>query len=233
METEIKAAVKAIFSSNTFEEALEKTRPLRGEYIAEHSVKSWNSLVSYYKKLDIVPSQVVAEAVPEYGMPVTDAVDNDNDDENDMTPENEEPEKDIHDDDSDIKDEAPEENSMEEDTVDYMLYQNDGEKVLWYGHIVNHKNLKVGESAVMIRMNNLGIGRGKVLATARMTMDEVSLFHRCYAHIRAWKSSDKSKVELFKRAFDNLQGAVQDPAFPKKGTNKTICEFILNHKSDK
>lgn len=225
----IKETVKNIFKSNTFEDALELTRTLRGEYIREFGVKSWNGLVTYYKKANIIPevsiasepeSDAISEEVSEAEigslaevLPLV----NDNDVSDTDASENDSAEPE-----SEIK------HQVEEERVEYMLYQNDGDKVDWYGHFVNYKGLKVGDCDMMIRMNNLGIGMGKVLATASMTMDEIAMFHRCYAAIRTSTSSDSKRVILFKRAFNNLQDAMKDPAFATKSTKKAIVDFVLN-----
>lgn len=67
MNTTIKNEVKDLFSSLPFEAALEATKGLRGEYIKEFGVKSWNGLVSYYKKANIQPKEtMVAEPEPKY-----------------------------------------------------------------------------------------------------------------------------------------------------------------------
>lgn len=121
---------------------------------------------------------------------------------------------------------------QEEERVEYMLYQNDGEKVDWYGHFVNFKGLKVGESGMMVRMNNLGVGRGKVLATAYMTMKEIGMFHKCYASIRQRTASDNKRVELFTKAFNNLQSAMRDPKFATLSTGYAIAHFVLNYKKE-
>ena len=122
-----------------------------------------------------------------------------------------------------------EEEMPEEETVEYMLYQNAGDKVDWYGHYVNHKGLKVGDEAMMVRMNNLGVGMGKVIATAQLTMEEIGVFHKCYASTRSAKVSDNIKVKLFVTAFNNLKAAVKDPAFPSKSSNKDIELFVRHY----
>lgn len=69
METTIKDQVKNIFKTNAFETALELTRDLRGEYISENGVKSWNALVAYYKKANIQPDKTqVAEPGEKYSV---------------------------------------------------------------------------------------------------------------------------------------------------------------------
>ena len=67
MEAKIKDTVKNIFKANAFEAALELTENLRGEYIAEYGVKSWNALVAYYRKASLKQEAVmVAEPEPAY-----------------------------------------------------------------------------------------------------------------------------------------------------------------------
>lgn len=133
----------------------------------------------------------------------------------------------------DASDSKCEDVSSDVETVEYMLYQNAGDKIDWYGHFVNYKGLKVGDEDMMIRMNNLGIGMGRVVATAKMTMDEIAMFHKCYAVIRANTASDNRRVMLFKRAFNNLQDAMRDPAFSTKTKSKDMCDFVLNYESNK
>ncbi len=132
----------------------------------------------------------------------------------------------------DANDNKKSENEVVE-TVEYMLYQNAGDKIDWYGHFVNYKGLKVGDEGMMIRMNNLGVGMGRVIATAQMTMEEIGMFHKCYAVIRANTASDNRRVMLFKRAFNNLKGSMKDPAFATKTKSKDICDFVLNYDSNK
>lgn len=235
MEATVKEIVKNIFKSNTFEAAFELTREYRSEYLAEFGIKSRNSLVSYYKKANIIPESNVAEPEPEYGITAIDTSDEaseDVDDEDSLDIEDneeEEEEADTLSSEDDSEAEEAEESEPEEERVEYMLYQNAGDKVDWYGHYVNHKGLKVGDEAMMVRMNNLGVGMGKVIATAQMTMEEIGVFHRCYASIRADKISDNIKVMLFERAFNNLKDAMRDPAFPSKSSNKEIELFVLHY----
>ena len=227
MEATIKETVKNIFKFNTFESALDLTRDLRGEYIREFGVKSWNGLVTYYKKLNIIPEGKAAEPENEYAPTI-------------VEPEEEESTTDMTEEEMDAmadaiaEEEAAEETAKEGDAsevekVEYMLYQNAGDKIDWYGHFVNYKGLKVGDEDWMIRMNNLGVGMGRVIATAQMTLPEINVFHKCYAAIRALSASDNRRVTLFKRAFNNLQEAMKDPAFATTTTNKSICDFVLNY----
>lgn len=224
MEATIKETVKNIFKTHTFEEAVELTKQYCGEYIREFGVKSWNGLMTYYKNANISPEQsVVAEPEAEYPAddvetPGTDATEFDA---NTLE---------VVDDANDCK---QEENETEVETVEYMLYQNAGDKIDWYGHFVNYKGLKVGEEDMMVRMNNLGVGMGRVIATAQMTMDEIAMFHKCYAMIRSNTSSDNRRVMMFKRAFNNLKDAMNDPAFATKTKSKDICDFVLNYDSNK
>ena len=67
METTIKDQVKNIFKTNAFGTALELTRNLRGEYINEYGVKSWNAMASYYRNANIQPeTKQVSEPDPKY-----------------------------------------------------------------------------------------------------------------------------------------------------------------------
>lgn len=269
MNTTIKNEVKNLFLTLTFDEALEATRELRGEYIKEFGVKSWNGLVRYYKKANIKPVAIqVAEPETIYTEESSEVshekqtkISNNETEENEtqneiiiatISPENvgemhnmlegvfgEEHESTETSDSGDIQVEEADEISSnkveikeEEERVEYMLYQNDGEKIDWYGHFVNHKGLKVGESGMMVRMNNLGVGRGKVLAAAYMTMDEIGMFHKCYASIRKGTLSDNKKVELFTKAFNNLQSAMNDSKFATLSTGKEITNFVLNYKKE-
>ena len=376
----IKEQVKHIFQANTFETALELTRDLRGEYIREYGVKSWNALVSYYRKA-ILKQKVTQVAEPECNYtdtskdnPSDDANANSNEKDSDatmmiLTPDNvgelhntlsglfsEEKEstckefvskedkpnvgkklikttmmqqyeemkkkhpdalllfrvgdfyelfgedaidasdvlgitltrrmngkagsieltgfphhaldtylpklvragkrvaiceqleehkkvtvKEVVESANQIKEEQKDITKPttdthnypeEEERVAYMLYQNDGEKVDWYGHFVNYKGLKVGDRSMMVRMNNLGVGKGKVLATASMTMKEIEMFHKCYAAIRQSTPSDTKRVELFTKAFNNLQSAMRDSRFAILSTGKTIANFVLNYKEE-
>lgn len=222
MEATIKETVKNIFKSNTFKNALDLTRDFRGEYIREFGVKSWNGLVTYYKKLNIIPEEKAAEPESEYAPTMVEsdveklpAV---SEEENEATTV------------AIIKEVSEKSDKTEKpEVVEYMLYQNVGDKLDWYGHFVNYKGLKVGEEDWMIRMNNLGVGMGRVIATAQMTLPEINVFHKCYAAIRALSASDNRRVTLFKRAFNNLQEAMKDPAFATTTTNKSICDFVLNY----
>lgn len=80
MEAKIKDTVKNIFKANAFEAALELTENLRGEYIAEYGVKSWNALVAYYRKASLKQEvAMVAEPEPAYATSAKDeACENDN-----------------------------------------------------------------------------------------------------------------------------------------------------------
>lgn len=338
METTIKDQVKNIFKTNAFETALELTRNLRGEYINEYGVKSWNAMASYYRKANIQPeTKQVSEPDPKYiettptvkkeeskksqskGMSTTllmkqyeemkqkhpdsillfrvgdfyetfgkDAVEASevlgitltrrmngkadtielagfphhaldtylpklvragkrvaiceqlddpkkvkvtekvipNTDQKclfDEQPANVQVE---------VQKEADDNKEPDVEKIEYMLYQNDGEKVDWYGHFVNYKGLKVGDKDMMIRMNNLGIGKGKVLATASFTMDEVAMFHKIYAAIRKANKSDNKRVEKFTVAFNKLQEAMKSPEFASKKKAKEIADYVLNFKGN-
>lgn len=222
MESTIKETVKNIFKSNTFENALDLTRDFRGEYIREFGVKSWNGLVTYYKKLNIIPEEKAAEPESEYAPTMVES------DVEELPAISEEENEDTAV--AIIKEVSEKSDKTEKpEVVEYMLYQNAGDKLDWYGHFVNYKGLKVGEEDWMIRMNNLGVGMGRVIATAQMTLPEINVFHKCYAAIRALSASDNRRVTLFKRAFNNLQEAMKDPAFATTTTNKSICDFVLNY----
>lgn len=248
MEATIKETVKNIFKTNKFEDALDLTRNLRGEYIREFGVKSWNGLATYYKSANIIPELPVA-AEPEEGysdfvsdMPdigktkadaksqasalskkdieklfkqkIEEAEESLKDKETGGVPyeemleawikiqeefystygvkpgddykkaldiyrnfdpnedqekflkqfrESESTDANVHEVSDDANDCKQEENETEDESVDYMLYRNVGDKVEWYGHYVNYAGLKVGDIGMMVRMNNLGVGRGKVL----------------------------------------------------------------------
>lgn len=378
MNTEIKNNVKNLFSTLKFEDALEATRNLRGEYIAEYGVKSWNAMVAYYKKANIQPKEtMVAESETTYTETTqeksseTEKTGNKEKDTDvmmmNLTPENvgdlhntlagifgedvespckksspkaehksvaktplmnqyeemkkkhpdaillfrvgdfyetfsedaisaseilgitltkrangnsksielagfphhaldtylpklvragkkvaiceelEDPQK-VNVKEMDIPRNLPSSDKNyekehkpevvqdpevnDEERVDYMLYQNDGDRIDWYGHFVNYKGLKVGDSGMMVRMNNLGVGRGKVLATASMTMNEIGMFHKCYAFIRQSYASDNKRVELFTKAFNNLQEAMRDPKFATLSKGKDIAEFVLKYKKE-
>ncbi len=233
MEATIKETVKNIFKTHAFDEAVALTENCRGEYIHEFGVKSWNALVTYYKHANITPEpSVVAEQEAEYSTtePDTDASETEVFEVAEADVEYC-AESNITEDDSEAGDSDACETDVE--IVEYMLYQNAGDKVEWYGHSVNYKGLKVGDEDWMIRMNNLGVGIGRVIAAAQMTLPEINIFHKCYAVIRANTQSDNSRVMLFKRAFNNLQEAVKDPAFVTKTKSKDICDFVLNYDSNK
>lgn len=233
MESTIKETVKNIFKTHAFDEAVALTENCRGEYIHEFGVKSWNGMMTYYKNANITPEpSVVAEPEAEYSTtePDTDASETEVFEVAEADVEYC-AESNITEDDSEAGDSDACETDVE--TVEYMLYQNAGDKVEWYGHYVNYKGLKVGDEDWMIRMNNLGVGIGRVIAAAQMTLQEINIFHKCYAVIRANTQSDNSRVMLFKRAFNNLQEAVKDPAFVTKTKSKDICDFVLNYDSNK
>lgn len=236
MEAAIKETVKNIFKTNTFEKALELTREYRGEYIREFGVKSWNALVTYYKHANITPeTAVAADPEAEYIATETGASEVESDVIDSGNVGMLEISKDIAIGitDVDYAEDDKQWETQEEETVPYMLYQNVGDRIVWYGHFVNYKELEVGDEDLMIRMNNLGVGMGRVIATAQMTMNEIAMFHKCYAVIRANTASDNKRVMLFKRAFNNLKDAMNDPAFATKTKSKDICDFVLNYDSNK
>lgn len=221
LATTLKDQVKNIFKTNSYETAMELTKGMYLDYLREYGLKSWNALASYYSKANIQPEEIqVAESETEY----SETKEHDSQESMDSV------EAQVEEIASESTDEV--EVSEEEERVEYMLYQNDGENVSWYSHFVNYKGLKVGESGMMVRMDNLRVGRGKVLATASMTMEEIEMFHKCYAAIRQSTLSDNKRVELFTKAFNNLQSAMRDPKFATLSKGKEIADFVLNYKNE-
>lgn len=197
----IKDRVKEIFQTRSFEEALETTRDIRKYYIEEYGVKSWNALVAYYKKANIQPEPMVAEHVEEIYDTEEVAQMDENDD--DLLPFDEAREIETEEVEEEI--EVPETLAEEdEEKVEYMVYRNSGKNLVFYGHQVNYKHLPVDAEDMMIRMFNLGIGKGKVVATASLTIDEVGVFHTCYAIIRKRKISEEKMVEQFAFCLNHL-----------------------------
>lgn len=199
----IKDRVKEIFQTRTFDEALETTRDIRKYYIEEYGVKSWNAMVAYYKKANIQPEPIVAEPIEEvYDTEVEEEAIEENVD--DLLPFDEareiepEPETEVVEHEVETCEEEPQEK------VEYMVYRNSGKNLEFYGHQVNYKNLSIGEEDMMIRMFNLGIGKGKVIATASLTIEEVGLFHSIYANIRKRKISEEKMVEQFAFCLNHL-----------------------------
>ena len=66
MKKSIKSEVKNFFSSLSFNEALVASAPLKASYIDEYGIKSWNSLVAYYKKANNRSKVSVAEPEATY-----------------------------------------------------------------------------------------------------------------------------------------------------------------------
>ncbi len=236
MKSEIKNAVKAIFASNTFEVALEKTRELRSEYIKELGAKSWNGLVTYYKNANIIPVDEVAETEAEY-LP---AIENETEEEG-ITPEemaNIEEMDAIADtiaaeEQDESNEEKPADDSQMEE-VEYMLYRNTGDSVEWFGHRENFYGLSVGDTARMIRMNNKGVSEGLVVASNALTLDDVALFHRCYAVIIRMKRSYKEQLELAAKCLMNLPEAIARQYHRVPASDTKLTDYVLNFKkSDK
>lgn len=208
MEATIKETVKNIFKTNKFEEALYLTRNLRGEYIKEFGVKSWNALVVYYRKLNIIPDvSVVAE--PEKA----DDVKDDSNTTEKLEQENQE---------------EPQENV--DDTIEYMLYSNPGKEIEWFGHSENFRHYPIGHKAKMIRMNNRGVNEGVVVASAKMALDHVALFHRCYAVIIRMKRTNREQLELASRCLTNLYDAIGNEFHRVPNSDTKLTDYVLNFK---
>lgn len=203
MEAAIKETVKNIFKGNKFEDALELTSELRGEYIRECGVKSWNALVTYYKSVNIIPEPAVAEPEaddPDDGAEIPDA-------------------DEIEADDTDVE-------SVE--TVEYMLYRNTGDKVEWFGHRENFNGLQVGDTARMIRMNNKGVSEGQVIASNKLTLDDVALFHRCYGVIIKMKRSNKEQLDLAAKCLMNIPAAINRQYYRVSANDHKLTDYVLN-----
>ncbi len=236
MKSEIKNAVKSIFASNTFEVALEKTRELRSEYIKELGVKSWNCLVTYYKNANIIPVDEVAEEEEKY-LP---EIENETEEDGSIPEEiaNIEEMDAIADaiaaeEQDESNEEKPTDDSQMEE-VEYMLYRNTGDSVEWFGHRENLYGLSVGDTARMIRMNNKGVSEGLVVASNAMTLDDVALYHRCYAVIIRMKRSYKEQLELAAKCLMNLPEAIARQYHRVPASDTKLTDYILNFKkSDK
>lgn len=227
MEATIKETVKNIFKSNTFEAALDLTRDLRGEYIKEFGAKSWNGLVTYYKNADIVPESIVAEEEAEYSS-IAEESEEESEAVNEAATEDEL---------DAIADEVAEIESKEDDAeslpneerIEYMLYRNTGEKVEWFGHRENFYNLEVGATARMIRMNNKGVSEGVVVASNALTLDEVALFHRCYAVIIRMKRSYKEQLELAAKCLMKLPNSIAGKYHMVPASDTKLTDYVLNY----
>lgn len=240
METTIKDQVKNIFKTNAFETALDLTRNLRGEYIHEYGVKSWNALVTYYKNANIQPVAEVAEQEAEYNAESesTNETDEVAEIESEEAPATtEEATEETSSTDKEVGEEKPQESSevsesedeetQEVDTFEYMLYRNTGDKVEWFGHRENFYGLKVGDTARMIRMNNMGVSEGMVVATAALTLDHINLFHRCYGVIIKTKYSYKEQLNMAATCLNNMMAAVKDfSSLPKSDIKLT--DYVIN-----
>lgn len=224
METTIKDSVKKIFSTRKFEDALEATRYLRGDYIGEYGTKSWNALVAYYKKLDIMPEENVAEPENEYSVTEESIPGGTTNGEMDAIADAVAIEE---------KEESTEEESNVEE-VEYMLYRNTGDSVEWFGHRENFYSLPVGSTARMIRMNNNGVSEGMVVASNILTLDDVAIFHRCYAVIIRMKRSYKEQLELAAKCLMNLPEAIARQYHRVPTSDTKLTDYVLNFKkSDK
>lgn len=240
METTIKDQVKNIFKTNAFETALDLTRNLRGEYIKEYGVKSWNALVTYYKKANIQPVAEVAEQEAEYkaesdSSQETEEVSEIKSEETPATTEEVAEEASASEDgvgDENASEQTSEESTEEdgaheEETFEYMLYRNTGDKVEWFGHRENFYGLNVGDTARMIRMNNRGVSEGMVVATASLTLDHINLFHRCYGVIIKTKYSYKEQLTMAATCLNNMMEAVKDFSSLPKSDIK-VTDYIIN-----
>ena len=227
MEATIKETVKNIFKSNTFEAALDLTRDLRGEYIKEFGAKSWNGLVTYYKNANIVPESIVAEEEAEYSS-IAEESEEESEAVNEAATEDELDA--IADEVAEIKSKEDDAESLpEEERIEYMLYRNTGEKVEWFGHRENFYNLEVGATARMIRMNNKGVSEGFVVASNALTLDEVALFHRCYAVIIRMKRSYKEQLELAAKCLMKLPNSIAGKYHMVPASDTKLTDYVLNY----
>ena len=118
----------------------------------------------------------------------------------------------------------------EEDAVEYMLYRNEGGMVEWFGHFVNYNNLKVGDNDTMIRMNNRGVSRGTVVATNRLTLAQVAIFHRCYGIIIKMKRTYKEQLDLAAQCLNKIPQATESGNIPENDIKLT--DMVLNFKGN-
>lgn len=226
MEATIKETVKNIFKTHTFEEAVALTEGCRGEYIHEFGVKSWNALVTYYKHANVSPEPMtVAEPEAEYPVTEDEATNAEATDtaETDIAEE-------VETDNEMTADETSDDSESEVETVEYMLYRNTGANVEWFGHRENFKGLQVGETARMIRMNNNGVSEGIVVASNKLTLDDVALFHRCYGVIiRMKRTTYKEQLGLAARCLMNLPEAIGRQYHRVPANDVKLTEYILNY----
>ncbi len=228
MEATIKETVKNIFKSNTFEAALDLTRDLRGEYIKEFGAKSWNGLVTYYMKANIIPEVKVAEEEAEYSSVSEDGEDVADTDIESIT---EEELGEIADAVAEIEsNEVDTESLPEKERIEYMLYRNTGAKVEWFGHRENFYMLVVGDIRRMVRMNNRGVSEGVVVATNALTLDEIALFHRCYGVIIRMKRSYNEQLDLASKCLMNLPDAIAGQFDRVHESDIKLTDYVLNFK---
>lgn len=228
MEATIKETVKNIFKSNTFEAALDLTRDLRGEYIKEFGAKSWNGLVTYYMKANIIPKVKVAEEEAEYSSVSEDGEDVADTDIESIT---EEELGEIADAVAEIEsNEVDTESLPEKERIEYMLYRNTGAKVEWFGHRENFYMLVVGDIRRMVRMNNRGVSEGVVVATNALTLDEIALFHRCYGVIIRMKRSYNEQLDLASKCLMNLPDAIAGQFDRVHESDIKLTDYVLNFK---
>lgn len=225
-ETGIKNEVKNIFATNVFEVALELTRTLRKEYIDEYGIKSWNGLVTYWRGQNVQPEEAAAHEVEYLLESDVDEVASEDSIEESQNGASETPDESSADDEAEI---TSSENPLQEDEmVEYMLYRNSEGEVQWFGHSENFRLYPVGHNGRFIRMNNRGVGEGFVVATASLSLDQVAIFHRCYAVIIKTKYSWKEQLEMASKVLVNLNEALS------AGTNIPnsdikLVDYILNY----
>lgn len=228
MEAAIKETVKNIFKTNKYEDAINITRNLRGEYIHEFGVKSWNGLVTYYRNANIQPAEIVAEegaAYPETECEASEENCLNEISDNDVAEVESESENEVEE-----TAEENEEPEPEAERIEYMLYRNTGAKVEWFGHRENFYGLEVGETARMIRMNNKGVSEGTVVASNPLTLDEIALFHKCYAVIIRMKRSYKEQLELAAKCLMNLPEAINGEYDRVPASDVKLADYVLNFK---
>lgn len=231
MEAAIKETVNNIFKTNKYEDAINLTRNLRGEYIHEFGVKSWNGLVTYYRNASIIPAEIAAEEEAAY--PAAECEASSEADSNEA-PENEAVEtaeagKESESEAEEIVDEDSE-SEPEAERIEYMLYRNTGAKVEWFGHRENFYGLKVGDTARMIRMNNKGVSEGIVVASNALALDDIALFHKCYAVIIRMKRSYKEQLEIASKCLMNLPEAINGEYDRVPASDVKLTDYVLNFK---
>ena len=86
----------------------------------------------------------------------------------------------------------------------------------------------------MIRMNNNGVSEGMVVASNILTLDDVAIFHRCYAVIIRMKRSYKEQLELAAKCLMNLPEAIARQYHRVPTSDTKLTDYVLNFKkSDK